>query len=433
MIRPLLRLIAVAAIGLSALTAFAQAPDMPAPVDLSGDTEAVVTIDLTTPPADLWQRIRNGFAMPDLEDRRVAQQQAWLLNRPATLKIALQRSRRYLHHIVEELERRGMPTELALLPVIESSYNPQAYSHARALGMWQFIPSTGKNYNLKQNWWLDERRDILASTSAALDYLQYIYQLSGDWHLALASYNWGEGAVARAVAKNQARGLPTDYLSLKVPEETRYYVPKLQAVKNIIAQAAQFGFDLEPIPNAPYFGTVDVADHLDVRTAADLAGIPLTEFIALNPAYSRPVIPGTGDNPLVLPADKVQHFLDNLRAHAEANKPLSNWQLHTLAPKETLDRVAKRHGIPVARLKQLNGIGKRTKIAAGMTLLIPGRDVVQADTLAAALPRTPEAAPRKPRAVKGKSRVAARSVKPRAVAKAPSGAGQRATKKAARK
>jgi membrane-bound lytic murein transglycosylase D len=184
------------------------------------------TIDLTTPPEDLWQRMRNGFGMADLNSPLVADRQAWYLNRPEMLQRVFERSRKYLYHIVDELEKRGMPSELALLPVVESSFNPLAYSRARALGIWQFIPSTGKSYNLKQNWWLDERRDIIASTSAALDYLQNIYEMHGDWHLALASYNWGENAVARAIAKNYAQGLPTATVRALSPINPRYITPQ---------------------------------------------------------------------------------------------------------------------------------------------------------------------------------------------------------------
>jgi membrane-bound lytic murein transglycosylase D len=362
--------------------------------DLRDESSEIATIDLTAPQRDIWQRIRNGFAMPDIDDPLVARHQAWYLNRPATLKISLNRSRRYLFHIVEELEKRGMPTELALLPVIESSFNPQAHSPARALGMWQFIPSTGKNYNLKQNWWLDERRDILASTTAALGYLQTIYEMNGDWHVALASYNWGEGAVARAMAKNQAQGLPTDYLSLRMPAETRNYVPKLQAVKNIIANPMLFQFDLDPIPNEPYFGTVDVDGDVDLDIAAQLAEISLTEFIALNPAYHRPMIPGAKDSPLVVPADKVQTFMANLQRYEEAKRPLSNWSTYTLKPKESIDTVAKRLGINAARLRQINSITKKTKIHAGLVLLLPGKNVISADKLAGVIPSVPDTSPR---------------------------------------
>jgi len=362
----------------------------------------IPTIDLTTPPDDLWQRVRNGFSMPDLDSPLVADRQAWYLNRPDLLKRIFERSRRYLHHIVEELEKRGMPTELALLPVVESSYNPLAYSSARALGMWQFIPATGKTYKLQQNAWFDQRRDIVASTDAALDYLQTIYEMHGDWHLALASYNWGENAVGRAVEKNRAKGLPTDYGSLKMPVETSYYVPKLQAIKNIIAQPQLFGITLDPIPNRPYFGTVEFSDDMDIALAARLAEIPVEEFIALNPAYSRPVMPTAANSPLVLPADKVQTFLANLRQHQAEDKPLSAWLTYKLKKGENLDSVAKRHGMNPARLKQLNGINARTKIGPGFALLVPGKDAVGQDALTARLPQTPASPPRAGKKKKGK-------------------------------
>jgi membrane-bound lytic murein transglycosylase D len=293
-----------------------------------------------------------------------------------------------------------MPTELALLPIVESSFNPLARSPARALGMWQFIPSTGKNYNLKQNYWMDQRRDIIASTSAALDYLQNIYEMHGDWHLALASYNWGEHAVARAVAKNQARGLPTDYLSLTMPGETRYYVPKLQAIKNIVAQPELFGFRIDAIPNKPYFGTVGIDSEMDISLAAKLAETPIEEFIALNPAYHRPVVPGANLSPLVIPADKVETFRRNLERHEAEDKPLSSWQTYTLKKGEKLDVVAARNGLTLARLKQLNGITPRVKVGPGFNLLVPGKGAqAAADAVAGKLP---QAMPDLPKAVRGK-------------------------------
>ncbi|HEX5393553.1 MAG TPA: transglycosylase SLT domain-containing protein [Rhodocyclaceae bacterium] len=356
------------------------------------DLPRIATIDLTTPSKDLWQRIRNGFAMPNLESPLVAERQAWYLNHPAALKVMVQRSRRYLYHIVTELEKRGMPTELALLPMVESAYNPQARSPARALGMWQFIPSTGRNYNLAQNWWLDERRDIIASTNAALDYLQNIYEMNGDWHLALASYNWGENAVAKAVARNLAKGLPTDYQSIGMPGETRYYVPKLQALKNIIADPALFGFALDPIPNKPYFEKVDMPASMDVATAAKLAEIPLDEFMALNPAYNRPLMPDNGNTALVLPADRISVFQTNLVRHERQDKPLSLWKTTVLKPKEKLDAVAARYGISTARLKQFNSIGPRTKVKPGLTLLVPASPAA-AQEIAANMPQPPAEEP----------------------------------------
>ncbi|MDP2810001.1 MAG: transglycosylase SLT domain-containing protein [Rhodocyclaceae bacterium] len=379
-------------------------PPLPDPSrEVQDDLPPIPTIDLTTPPDDLWQRMRNGFAMPDLDSPLVADRQAWYLNRPDLLKRIFERSRRYLHHIVAELEKRGMPTELALLPIVESSFNPLAYSSARALGMWQFIPSTGRTYKLQQNWWFDQRRDIVASTGAALDYLQTIYEMHGDWHLALASYNWGENAVGRAIAKNQAKGLPTDYRSLKMPAETAYYVPKLQAIKNIIAQPQLFGLSLDPIPNRPYFGTVERSGNMDIALAARLAEIPVEEFIALNPAYSRPVMPTAANSPLVLPVGKVQTFLDNLQNHEAQDKPLSAWHTHKLKKGEKLDSVAGRYGISAVRLKQLNGINARTKIVPGFALLVPGKDAIGQESLAARLPQTPANPPRATKSKKGKA------------------------------
>jgi membrane-bound lytic murein transglycosylase D len=381
------------------------------------------TIDLTTPPDDLWQRVRNGFGMADLHSPLVADRQAWYLNRPELLKRVFDRSRKYLHHIVEELEKRGMPSELALLPIVESSFNPLARSPARAMGMWQFIPSTGRNYNLKQNYWMDQRRDIIASTSAALEYLQNIYEMHGDWHLALASYNWGEHAVARAVGKNRAKGLPTDYAHLTMPTETRYYVPKLQAIKNIVAQPELFGFRLEPIPNKPYFGTVGIEADMDISLAARLAETPLDEFIALNPAYHRPVVAGDSRSPLVLPADKVDTFRRNLERHEAEDRPLSSWQTYTLKKGERLDAVAARYGISTVRLKQLNGITPRVKVGPGFNLLVPGKGAQEAAAaVAGKLPQPQTDAPaakgkKGAKPAKGKTAQKGPGAKPKAAAK----------------
>ena len=367
---------------------------VPAPVAVAipDDAPRIPTIDLTRQPDDLLQRLRTGFSMPDLHSPLVAGRQAWYLNNPEYVRRVLDRSKRYLYYIIVELEARGMPTELALLPIVESAFNPQAYSRARALGMWQFIPSTGKNYQLKQNLWMDERRDIIASTNAALTYLQTIYEMHGDWHLALASYNWGEGAVGRAIAKNKAKGLPTDYLSLKMPGETRYYVPKLQAIKNIIAQPELFGIRLDPIPNQPYFATVEKPGDMDVALAAKLAESPLEEVIALNPAYQRPMIPGSSKSPLLIPANKVEAFRSNLDAH---DKPLSVWKTHVLKPGEKLDKIAARHDITLVYLKQLNGITARTKVTPGFVLLVPGKDAPSTSQWKELDAKLPDAPPEK--------------------------------------
>ena len=367
-------------------------PALAAPLQPMGEKTAPPLLDLTVPQGDLWQRIRNGFGMPDLHDPLVADRQSWYLNRPDMLRRIFERSQRYLYHIVGELERRGMPTELALLPMVESAYNPLAHSPARAMGIWQFIPSTGKNYKLDQNWWVDERRDIIASTDAALSYLQNIYEMHGDWHLALASYNWGEYAVGRAIAKNQAKGLPTDYASLTMPAETRYYVPKLQALKNIIAHPEVFGFHLAPISNQPYFETVMKPVRIDVAVAARLAEIPVEEFVSLNPAYHRPVMNGNQAGPLVLPAGKVGTFLANLERYEAEDRPLSNWETYRMKRGDTLEKVAARYKISAERLQQINGITRRVKVGPGFNLLVP-RPGSQAnpDLMARALPKEPPA------------------------------------------
>jgi len=344
--------------------------DAPSPAsrEVKDHLRAIPTIDLTAVPPDLWDRIRNGFSMPNLSSPLVQDRQIWYASQPSYVKRMVERSKRYLYYIVEELEKRGMPTELALLPMVESAFNPMAYSRSHASGLWQFIPSTGKNYNLQQNSWFDGRRDIVASTSAALDYLQFLYEMHGDWHLALASYNWGENAVARAIEKNKAKGLPTDYLSLTMPTETRYYVPKLQALKNIIANPHSFGVDLEPVPNTPYFVTIQKTRDMDVRLAAKLADMPLAEFLALNPGHNRPVIVANGTPGLVLPADRAKLFLANLEINEQ---PLVSWNVYTLRPGDKLDRIAAKSGISLARLKEVNGIGRRTKVGPGYQLMLP--------------------------------------------------------------
>ncbi len=360
----------------------------PLPITTVARENTPALLDLTVAPADLWQRVRNGFAMIDLHSPLVVERQSWYLNRPEMLQKIFDRGSRYLFHIVEELEKRGMPTELALLPMVESAYNPQAISSARAAGMWQFIPSTGRNYNLAQNWWVDERRDIVASTEAALSYLQNIYEMHGDWHLALASYNWGENAVARAIARNAAQGLPTDYASLTMPEETRYYVPKLQALKNIVAHPEYFNFRLAPISNRPYFESVTKPERIDVAVAARLADMTIDEFISLNPAYHRPVMNAHQAGPLLLPVDRVDTFLSNLARHAAENRPLSNWQTHQMKRSDTLASVAARFGITETRLRQINGITPRVRVQPGFALLVPrpGSDV-NPDKLARILPK----------------------------------------------
>ncbi|MEW6313697.1 MAG: transglycosylase SLT domain-containing protein [Pseudomonadota bacterium] len=336
-----------------------------------GNYGTEISYDLTVPIDDVWERIRNGFALPDIDNDLVREQEDWYASRPDYVTRMVERSRRYLYYIVEELEKRGMPTEIALLPMIESAYNPGAYSRSHAAGIWQFIPSTGKTYGLEQNWWYDGRRDVMAATDAALDYLEKLYELFGSWDLALAAYNWGEGSVTRAMARNDAQGLPTDYLSLKMPRETRYYVPKLQAVKNIIADPERFGLELAPIPNRPYFTAITASQAMDVKLAAKFAEVPLEEFISLNPGFSRPVITQNGTQTLLLPVDKAEVFNENLENH---EAPLLSWQVYRAKRGEKFDRIAARHGLSAGYLKQINGIPQRNRVAfPGQPLLVPTR------------------------------------------------------------
>ena len=374
------RLLAIASASLLLAACASAPPPAAAPVEspllapLAISTEVqdqdVANIDLTrVRQIDLWQRMRAGFAMPDLTTPAAQDKTAWYAARGEYIKRSFERSRPFLYHIVEELEKRGMPTELALLPLVESAYNPQAVSSAQAAGMWQFIPSTGKKYKLTQDWWRDERRDIIASTTAALDYLQMLHGMFGDWHLALAAYNWGEGAVGRAVEKARARGEPADYASLKMPAETAGYVPKLQAVKNIVMNPGLYNIALPDVPNAPYFATIVKERDIDVKTAAKFADMPVEDFVALNPAHNRPVIPGANRPTLILPAGKVDTFKQNLEN--SQGKPLSSWQAYLLKAGEKLEQVAARFGIDLALLRSVNGIGPRSRVTAGHTLLVP--------------------------------------------------------------
>ncbi|MBI4205693.1 MAG: transglycosylase SLT domain-containing protein [Betaproteobacteria bacterium] len=306
--------------------------------------------------------------MSNLDNPLVRDWEQWYSSRPDYVARMIERSSRVLFHVVEEVERRQMPAEVALLPMIESAYNPQAYSRAHASGMWQFIPSTGKLYGLQQNWWYDGRRDIVAATNAALDYLEKLHGMFGDWELALASYNWGEGAVGRAVARNQARGLPADYESLTMPNETRNYLPKLQAVKNIISDPARFGLALADIPNESYFATLTTPRHIDVELAARFAEISIEEFRFLNPAHNKPVINAHAAETIVLPKNKVETFQRNLQNHT---KPLVSWQAYTVKPGERIEKIAAKHGMSVAELQRVNNITGRNKIRTGQPLLVP--------------------------------------------------------------
>jgi membrane-bound lytic murein transglycosylase D len=355
----------------AAAEAAAAEPAVVAPVPVDPlRPEVRLDLDDRAARVDLWERVRRGFAMPDLDTELVRDRERWYATRPDYVARMTERGGRYLFYIVEELEKRGMPTELALLPFIESAYNPQAMSVARASGMWQFIPSTGRDFELKQNVFRDDRRDVLASTRAALDYLQKLHGMFGDWHLALAAYNWGEGSVQRAIARNQRAGLATRYLDLRMPSETQYYVPKLQAVKNIVSRPASFNLQLPELYNHPYFLSVPIEHDIDVALAIRLAGMSTEEFQHLNPQMNRPVILAAGTPQILLPYDNANKFVRELPMH---RGPLTSWTTWTAPKTMKPSEAATVVGMNEEELRDVNHIPARMLIRSGSTLLVPRR------------------------------------------------------------
>ena len=342
------------------------------PVSPSG----IAQVDI---PNDLWERIRRGFGMPDLQVDLVQDREQWYAQRPDYIHRMTERSSKYLYHIVEELERRNMPTELALLPFIESAFNPQAVSSARASGMWQFMPRTGKDFDLKQNAFRDDRRDVLASTRAALDYLQKLYGMFGDWHLALAAYNWGEGNVKRSLNRNQQQGASLAYTDLRMPAETRMYVPKLQAMKNVVANPQALGVNLPAIPNHPYFQTVPLPRDMDVAVIARLAEVPLEDFKALNPSAHRPVLLAGGTPQILLPWDNAEIFQSNMETYAGR---LASWTVWVAPKNMKVSDAAKRYNMSEDELRSINKIPPRMLIKAGSALLVPRSAKQQSDVSA---------------------------------------------------
>jgi len=320
---------------------------------------------------DVWGRIRSGYAIPDLNNALVTRHTQAYAAHPGNLSRISGRASPYLYHVVSELEKRGMPTELALLPVIESAFNPQAMSSANAAGLWQFVPGTGKDFDLRQNMFKDERRGVIASTDAALSYLQRLYTMFGDWPLALAAYNWGEGNVQRAIKKNQELGKPTDFDSLAelMPAETRNYVPKLQAVKNVVANPSQYGVTLPAIDNQPYFTTVDKTSDIDLAVAAQLAEMSLDEFKALNPQFKKPVIIGGERTKILLPKENAEKFHINL---AQWGHALSTWTTHKItSARVTISQLASKFGTTPEVIRQANNIPPQMRLKAGSTILVP--------------------------------------------------------------
>ncbi|WP_028356860.1 lytic transglycosylase [Brackiella oedipodis] len=321
----------------------------------------------------VWERIRDGYGMPELNDSKVDYWVNYYRNRPGTVENMAEHSRKYIHYVTTELEKRNMPTELALLPFVESAYKPTAYSKSKAAGLWQFIPSTGTEYNLTQDWWRDDRRDPVHATQAAINYLSYLHDFQdGDWFLALASYNWGQNAVKRARESNAARGLGTDFLSLKLPNETRNYVPKLIALKQIITNPSQYGINIPAIPDKPFFEEVPGGKDMDVAVVAKLAGMSEKEFKELNSASTRPVLLANQKH-FLLPKSRVAQFKKNL---ANYQGELSSWLAYNPTYGESLSSIAQRYGISLAQLKTLNGYSPRQNVAISQRALL--------------LPKTPE-------------------------------------------
>jgi membrane-bound lytic murein transglycosylase D len=336
------------------------------PRDVNIDTQDISQV--TDDSNDLWQRVRDGLAMEDTDVPLTIQHARQLSSNPDYVNRLLQRSSYYLFYITEEVEARDMPSELALLPFVESAFNPRAVSPAKASGMWQFMPATGKDYKLTQNMFRDERRDIIHSTRAALDYLQRLYGMFGDWHLALAAYNWGEGSVSRAIKRNQALGLPTDYFSLKMPNETRNYVPKLLAYKRVIENPKAYGFTLPKVENHPYFLAVKINRDIDVDLAIELSEMSKDQFISLNPSFTKPVILSAASPQILLPFGKAEIFQDNLKKY---KKPLSSWTAIQVERTDTVDKVAASLDVDTQQLRDLNGIPKGMRIKGGSTILVP--------------------------------------------------------------
>lgn len=318
---------------------------------------------------DLFDRLRDGFVLEEVQEPAVDQQLAWLVRNQEYLDRVFQRAERYLYHIVCEVEARGMPLEFALLPVVESAYEPFAYSPSRAAGLWQFIPGTGDRFGLKQNWWFDGRRDVVESTRAALDYLQILHdQFNGDWLLAIAAYNVGEAGVQRAIDRNVRAGLPTDFWHLRLPAETRAYVPKLLAMKRLMAEPERYGLGFSVIPNEPYFAVINTNSQIDLKIAAQLAGSSYEEIVALNPGYNRWATDPSGPHRLLVPIDRADALETALATLPDEDRV--RFVTHTVTRHETLASIAKLYGTSVAVVTKLNDITGK-KVSAGQELKIP--------------------------------------------------------------
>ena len=327
---------------------------------------------------NLWQRIYSRFEIKNENNSRSKKYEDWYSARPEYVERMMDRSQKYLFYVVGEVEKRGMPSEIALLPMIESAYNPIANSRSKAVGIWQFIPSTGRLYGLKQDWWHDKRRNVVEATNAALDYLQKLHTLFGSWDLALAAYNAGEGTIGRAIAKNRAKGLATDYAHLKLPDETKDYVPKLQAIKNIVSNPSKYGLYIDSIPNKPYFTSVEAPAVIDADLAANLAEISYDEFLLLNAEHRRPLI-RTNDKTqrLILPINVADTFVKNL---SQNEKPLVSWNIYQPKHNEKIKAIANKFDMQESDLIKTNDLNPQKTIKTSTMMLVAKKEGAESNT-----------------------------------------------------
>jgi membrane-bound lytic murein transglycosylase D len=346
----------------------------PTPVRIISETPVIPTVRPVLSPDkeidDIWKKIRNNLQLDrHLNNKSVKERIAWYARNQEYLNRVAQRATPYIYHIVQELEKNNMPLDLALLPVVESAYQPFAYSRSHASGIWQFIPGTGKMYGLKQNWWYDGRRDIVAATKAALAYLEKLNkQFHGDWQHALASYNSGERNVERSIKRNIAANKETDFFSLRLPRETRGYIPSLLAIAEIVAAPEKYGIKLTPIPNEPYFEKIDISGQLDLSTAAELMGLSMDELYTLNPGFNRWATDPEGPHYLLVPINKKQHFVTGLSTIPTEQR--MSWKQHIIKSGESLSQIAEKYKTSVTTIRETNKI-RGNLIRAGHSLVIP--------------------------------------------------------------
>lgn len=324
-------------------------------------------------PEDIWNIVNKGYRIPDPKKKWakkvVKKYERWYSEHPVYTYRMFERTKRYIYYVVQEVKKRNMPMEIALLPIIESAYNPIARSNMKAVGLWQFIPSTGKNYGLQQDWWKDERSNVILSTNASLNYLEKLYNQFGTWELALAAYNAGEGKVGREIKRNKRRKRATDYYTISLPRETDEYVSKLIAMKHIIQNPQKYNVEVPYIPNAPYFAEVTLTEQMDIDLILKLADISSEEFELLNAHHKRPLIPKESQpTTILLPQHKVEMYNKNLMAH---NESLSNWVLYKPKRKESIMKVAKKFDINLSTFKRINSLNGRVTFRKNSTVLIP--------------------------------------------------------------